>query len=240
MRIIIAELDTALGLFLKRGLTVEGHQVSWTDHYGEAWNLAEGGAPDLMVIDVATEPGMELMARAHQSYSRLALLALLRSNTVEDRVRCLDLGADDCITKPFSVQELTARCRALLRRQQRTEEIVLTHGSLTLNRIGRSMALDGEPVYLTTREFRLMEYLLQNAGRCCSRSELLTEVFQLGPDNATNVVDVYINYLRRKLSPGLDSPRIMTVRGAGYRLARAERAGMPARPLPVADLQVSV
>ena len=226
MRIVIAELDAALGLFLKKGLTTEGHHVSWTDHYGEAWMLTQSGAPDLMMIDVSTSDGADLLATVHKAQRRTALFALLRSNSVEDHVRCLDLGADDCIAKPFSFQELTARCRALLRRQERSEDVFLTHGDLTLNRLGRSVSMDGNPVNMTVKEFRLMEYLLQNAGRCCSRGELLTEVFQLAPNNATNVVDVYINYLRKKLSGGRNSPQIMTVRGAGYRLVRSEPAAM--------------
>ncbi len=226
MRIVIVELDAALGMFLKKGLTTEGHYVSWTDHYGEGWSLAESGAPDLMMIDVSTPGGVDLLATMHKAHRRVALFALLRSNAVEDRVRCLDAGADDCITKPFSFQELTARCRALLRRQERSEDVVLTHGDLTLNRICRSVSMDGQAVNMTVKEFRLLEYLLQNAGRCCSRGELLTEVFQLAPNNATNVVDVYINYLRKKLSNGESSPQIMTVRGAGYRLARSESPAM--------------
>ncbi len=226
MRIVIAELDAALGLFMKKGLSTEGHYVSWTDHYGEAWNLVGSGAPDLMVIDASTSEGMDLLATVHKAHRRVALFALLRLNAVEDRVRCLDLGADDCIVKPFSFQELTARCRALLRRQERSEDVVLTHGDLTLNRIGRSVSMDGHAISMTVKEVRLLEYLLQNAGRCCSRAELLTEVFQLAPNNATNVVDVYINYLRKKLSNERNSPQIMTVRGAGYRLAHFESPAM--------------
>lgn len=226
MRILIVEQDAALGLFLKKGLAMEGHDVRWTGSPGDASDFSERGAPDLMVIGTSAPGAMDLLAAVHQAQRRTAVLALTRSDSVEERVRCLDLGADDCMTKPFSFHELTARCRALLRRQERSEEIVLSQGTLSLNRISRSVYLAGQPVSLTAKEFRLLEFLLQNAGRCCSRTELLTDVFDLPSHNATNVVDVYINYLRKKLPCGTESPLITTVRGFGYRLARVSRAGM--------------
>ncbi len=226
MRIVVMETDAALGLFLKKGLTVEGHEVSWTDSAEKALEIAETAALDLLVLDASAQQGKALLATVHRLHRRTSVLTLIRRDTVDDRVECLDLGADDCMTKPFSFHELTARCRALLRRQARLGEgeVLLVHGSLTLNRISRSVSIADRPVGLTVKEFRLLEFLLQNAGRCCSRGELLTEVFQLAPENATNVVDVYINYLRKKLNFAEGSPRIVTVRGAGYCVARAERA----------------
>ena len=224
MRILIVEQDAALGLFLQKGLTLEGNDVRWTGSPREALDLAESQAPDLIVVNVSDEGGMDLLASVHQFHRRAAVLSLTHSDSVEDRVRCLDLGADDCMTKPFSFHELTARCRALLRRQERSGQIMLAQGSLALNRISRSVSLAGQAVILTAKEFRLLEYLLQNSGRCCSRTELLTEVFDLPARNARNVVDVYINYLRKKLSYGVEPAHITTVRGEGYCLARAHRA----------------
>ncbi|GAC1357574.1 MAG: response regulator transcription factor [Acidobacteriaceae bacterium] len=234
MRIIIVEQDAALGLFLKKGLAVEGHEVRWTSSCEEAVTIAESVAPDLVVLGVADEKDLELLQGLHAAHRRTAMLTLTRSTAVEDRVRCLNLGADDCMTKPFSFHELTARCRALLRRRERSGEITLTQGSLSLNRISRSASLAGRPVSLTTKEFRLLEFLLQNSGRCCSRTELLTEVFDLPAENATNVVDVYINYLRGKLSFAEEPPLIVTVRGAGYRMARTHHGIAPA---PVAHAE---
>lgn len=225
MRILILEQDAALGVYLKKGLTLEGHDVKWTGSPEELLEMAESGAPDLMVLDISAEGAIDLLA-VHQLQRQTAVLTLARSNAVEDRIRCLDLGADDCMGKPFSFHELMARCRALLRRQERSGQVVLVQGSLALNRISRSVSLAGQPVSFTVKEFRLLEFLLQNAGRCCSRSELLTEVFDLSAQNATNVVDVYINYLRKKLSFGVDLPVITTVRGAGYCLVRADRKGV--------------
>ena len=241
MRIIVVEQDAALGLFLRKGLAVEGHDVSWSDCPFQALDLVERSVPELIVLDVSTHRGMDLLGSLRQSHHRTAVLALTQGTAVEDRVRCLDLGADDCMVKPFSFQELTARCRALLRRQTRASEgeVLLAHGNLCLNRVSRSVSVAGRPVSLTVKEFRLREFLLQHAGRCCSRGELLTEVFQLPAENATNVVDVYINYLRKKLMSGEEAPRILTVRGSGYRLAREERVRLPPAPQAFEDLHVS-
>jgi DNA-binding response OmpR family regulator len=241
MRIIIVEQDAALGLFLRKGLAVEGHDVSWSDCPFQALDMVERSAPELIVLDVSTERGMDLLGSLRQSHHRVAVLALTQGTAIEDRVQCLDLGADDCMVKPFSFQELTARCRALLRRQTRASEgeVVLAHGTLCLNRVSRSVSVAGRLVSLTVKEFRLLEFLLQNAGRCCSRSELLTEVFHLPAVNATNVVDVYINYLRKKLTCGEETPQIVTVRGAGYRFAREERVRVQPMTQPMGDLHVS-
>ena len=241
MRIIIVEQDAALGLFLRKGLAVEGHDVSWSDCPFQALDMIERSVPELIVLDVSTERGMDLLGSLRQSHHRTAVLALTQGTAIEDRVRCLDLGADDCMVKPFSFQELTARCRALLRRQTRATEgeVILAHGSLCLNRVSRSVSVGGRPVSLTVKEFRLLEFLMQNAGRCCSRSELLAEVFHLPVVNATNVVDVYINYLRKKLTSAEETPQIVTVRGAGYRLAREERVRVQPVPQPMEDLYVS-
>ncbi len=220
MRIIIVEQDAALGVFLTKGLMMQGHDVKWTDGAEEALALAQAGAPNLMVIDVSSDSGTGLLATIHQRHRRTAVLTLTGCDSVQDRVRCLDLGADDCMTKPFSFHELAARCRAIFRRQERSGEIVMMHGELRLERISRSVSMADWPISLTAKEFRLLEYLLQNAGRCCSRSELMAQVFDLAPENGTNVVDVYINYLRKKLSVKGDFSGIRTVRGAGYRLDR--------------------
>ena len=238
MRIIVVEPDAALGLFLQKGLRVEGHEVFCTGQTGTAL-LQVGAEPvDLLVLDVSAQGGLELLETVHGLGTRMAVLALTANTSVEHRVQCLDRGADDCMTKPFSFQELTARCRALLRRLERLKEgeRMLTHDGLRLDRISRSASVDGRPVTLTTKEFKLLEFLLQHAGRCCSRSELLAEVFQLPSENATNVVDVYINYLRKKLSAAGGSTRIVTVRGAGYSLAQASSRAMGPIELNAHDL----
>ncbi len=238
MRILVVEPDPALGMFLKRGLAFDGNSVTWTDCSQDALAMAQATTPNLILLNVGAQDEVVLLTDLHRLYPRTSVLALAGRNTVEDRVRCLDLGADDCMTKPFNFHELTARCRALLRRQARTseEEVTLIHGGLRLNRISRATSLAGRSLSLTAKEFRLLEFLLQNAGRCCSRGELLKEVFQLSPDNATNVVDVYINYLRKKLTSTEETVRILTVRGAGYSLAAFKQVQIQS-PIPETAVQ---
>jgi DNA-binding response OmpR family regulator len=160
-----------------------------------------------------------------------AVLVLTGRSQVEERVRCLNLGADDCLLKPFSFHELTARCRALLRRKEQFADPVLRHGELELNRMERRVRMNGRAVELTVKEFSLLEFLMQRRGRCCGRSELLHEVWQMSPEAGTNVVDVYINYLRKKLgttqgeSEG-GAPLIETVRGEGYRMGSLKKTPM--------------
>jgi DNA-binding response OmpR family regulator len=150
------------------------------------------------------------------------VLVLTGRNNVDARVECLDLGADDCLLKPFSFFELTARCRALLRRREQFADPVLRYGDLRLNRIEHKVKRAGREIELTAKEFSLLEYLLLHRGECVSRSQLLAEVWQIDKETGTNVVDVYINYLRRKLDARepLDATTalIETVRGRGYRL----------------------
>ena len=161
---------------------------------------------------------MEVLAALEGNLASTSVLVLTGRNGVESRVNCLNLGADDCLIKPFSFNELTARCRALMRRRGQMTDATLRHGEVELNRMERTVRCAGRPADLTVKEFALLEYLMQARGRCCTRSELLREVWQMNPDTGTNVVDVYINYLRKKLH-GSGETVIDTVRGEGYRMA---------------------
>ena len=158
------------------------------------------------------------------------MLVLTGRNDLHARVQCLDLGADDCLLKPFSFYELTARCRALLRRRQQFADPVLRHGDLELHRIEHKVMRAGRSIDLTAKEFSLLEFLMLHRGESVSRSQLLTEVWQMPTETGTNVVDVYINYLRRKLDAGevhdLHNGLIETVRGSGYRLGGLGRKPM--------------
>ena len=233
MQVLIAEDDAALGLFLQKGLKLEGHEVMWVGDGVTALEHARVLRPDLMVLDLSLPrmDGMDVLAEMNGLFDGTAVLVLTGRSQVEERVRCLNLGADDCLLKPFSFHELTARCRALLRRKEQFADPVLRHGDLELNRMERRVRHNGRAVELTVKEFSLLEFLMQRRGRCCGRSELLREVWQMSPEAGTNVVDVYINYLRKKLgttqseSEG-SAPLIETVRGEGYRMGAVKKMAM--------------
>ena len=234
MRVLVVEDDAALGLFLQRGLRLEGHEVTWVGDGEQALRDARENRPDLIVLDLSLpkKDGTEVLEEMHGHFDGTAVLVLTGRSNVEERIRCLNLGADDCLLKPFSFHELTARCRALLRRRETFADPVLRHGVLELNRMERKVAYQGRGVELTVKEFSLLEVLMQRRGQCCSRVELLREVWQMSPDAGTNVVDVYINYLRKKLGaaapPGeLLLPMIETVRGEGYRMSSLKKPASP-------------
>ena len=222
MRVLIVEDEQALGVLLKRGLETEGHQADWVADGEAALAYCKANCPDLMLLDLSLPKldGMEVLAELQGLQIEMAVMVLTGRSDLEARVQCLELGADDCLLKPFSFSELTARCRALLRREKRRRahvaDTVLRHGDLELHRAERWVSRGGKPVVLTTREFALLEYLLLHAGECISRDRLLAEVWQTNEPTGTNIVDVYVNYVRRKVDTGAEL--IKTVRGFGYRL----------------------
>jgi len=230
MRVLIVEDDAALGSFLQKGLQMEGHDVVWLGDGEAALEYAASERPDLMVLDLGLpkRDGVEVLEAMQGLYGGMAVIVLTGRAQVMERVRCLNLGADDILLKPFSLHELTARCRALLRRKEQFADPVLRSGDVELNRMDRKVSRAGRAIELTVKEFCLLEHLLQRRGRCCSRSELLREVWHMSPDAGTNVVDVYVNYLRKKLSDAQGAATnavIETVRGEGYRVGRAVHAG---------------
>jgi len=239
MRVLIAEDDVSLGLFLQKGLKLEGHEVAWVGDGEAALQQAETYQPDLLVLDLSLprKDGTEVLAEMRGRFDGTAVLVLTGRSQVEERIKCLNLGADDCLLKPFSFHELTARCRALLRRREQFADPVLRHGDVELNRMDRRVTRNGRVVELTVKEFSLLEFLLLRRGGCCSRSELLREVWQMSPDAGTNVVDVYVNYLRKKLGAASTEddagyPVIETVRGEGYQMGGARKMASRASEYP--------
>lgn len=224
MRVLVVEDDCSLGAFLRKGMELEGHRVEWVEDGEAALIRASESHPDLILLDLSLpkRDGMEVLAELRARHDDAAVLVLTGRNDLHARVQCLDLGADDCLLKPFSYFELTARCRALLRRRQQFADPVLRHGDLELHRIEHKVTRAGLAIGLTAKEFALLEFLLLHRGECVSRSQLLAEVWQMSTETGTNIVDVYINYLRRKVDVGAGNDSraglIETVRGAGYRL----------------------
>ncbi len=217
MRLLIAEDDKALGTFLSRGLEADGHRVR------VAWDGAAAVAafredlPDLTILDLnlPVKDGEQVLEEVRLVDGSLPVLILTARQEVETRVRCLDRGADDLMTKPFSLHELRARCRALLRRK-REARLVLRALDLELDRMNHTAQRGDEQISLTNKEFALLEHLMLNRGQCVSRVELLETVWKMEPAQTTNIVDVYVNYLRRKLKDPTPGHLIRTVRGQGY------------------------
>ena len=250
MRVLIVEDDVALGLFLAKGLKLEGHEVELATDGQSGLDLALERRPDLMLLDLSLpqKDGIQVLEAMQGQLASTSVLVLTGRNGLEDRVRCLNLGADDCLLKPFSFSELTARCRALLRRRVQYADPILRIGGVELNRMDRTVRRDGRPVELTTKEFALLEYLMQARGRTCLRTDLLRDVWQASPAAGTNVVDVYVNYLRKKLGavrPQLHADMfgpdrvIETVRGEGYAMTSGQH-GLPAEIPAAMVLQASL
>jgi len=196
MRILVAEDDEALAAFVKKGLEAEHHAVDVSRDGEQALGLALGFDYDLVILDLMLPrlDGMVILQGIRTKKEYLPILILTARQRVEDRVRCLDAGADDYVTKPFSFAELSARVRALLRRGRLPAESILRVEDLHLDRIQRKVSRGGKPIELTSKEFALLEYLMRNAGRRVTRTMIIEHVWNATFDSTTNLVDVYINY----------------------------------------------
>jgi len=221
MRILIAEDDKPVASFIQKGLEAEQYAVDLSQDGDEAQFMVGQFDYDLMLLDLTLPrlDGLEVLRHVRQTRPSLPVLILTARNRVEDRVKGLDLGADDYLTKPFSFTELSARVRALLRRAAVPAEVMLRLDDLELNRIERVVKRAGKPIVLTPKEFALLEYLMRNAGRCVTRAMIIEHVWNLSFDTMTNVVDVYINYLRKKVDQEFERKLIHTVRGVGYQIS---------------------
>jgi DNA-binding response OmpR family regulator len=217
MKFLIAEDDKALGTFLTRGLEADGHRVRVAADGAAAVAAFREDLPDLTILDLnlPVKDGEQVLEEVRLVDGNLPVLVLTARQEVETRVRCLDRGADDLMTKPFSLHELRARCRVLLRRR-REAKLVLRALDLELDRMNHTAHRGGEQISLTNKEFALLEHLMLNRGQCVSRVELLETVWKMEPAQTTNIVDVYVNYLRRKLKDPTPGQVIRTVRGQGY------------------------
>jgi heavy metal response regulator len=219
MRVLVVEDERKVASFIRQGLEEEGYAVEVAEDGASALDLVlEGTAYDLVVLDVMLprRDGFGVVRAMRQRGVQTPVLLLTARDTVTDRVTGLDLGADDYLTKPFAFDELLARVRALLRRGQGQRAPVLRVGSLSLDPATRKVMRGERRIELTAREHALLECFMRSAGRVLSRSVLSERVWGLDFDPGSNVVDVYVGYLRRKIdAPG--EPRLLhTIRGAGY------------------------
>jgi DNA-binding response OmpR family regulator len=221
MRVLIAEDEMALASFVRKGLEAEHYAVD-VSHDGEQARAMAGELDyDLLMLDLNLPrvDGVSILRHLRTRKPSMPILVLTSRNRVEDRVQCLDLGADDYMGKPFSYAELSARIRALLRRSHLPAASVLIIDDLKLDRVERKVERADKRIELTAKEFSLLEYLMLNAGRRVTRAMIIEHVWNLSFDTSTNVVDVYVNYLRRKVDDGFGNRLIHTVRGVGYELS---------------------
>ncbi len=219
MRILVVEDEKKVAGFIRQGLEEEGYAVDIATDGEEGLAMAVEGVQDLIILDIGLpkRDGLQVLKELRRKKSTVPVLLLTVRATIEDKVLGLDSGADDYLAKPFSFRELLARVRALLRRKTEGDPAVLKFGDLTLDPARHAVFRGGKRLELTSKEFALLEYFLRNPGRVLTRTMILEHIWDYDFDPGTNVVDVYVNYLRKKIDPGL----IQTVRGSGYML-RAE------------------
>jgi len=228
MRILIAESDIALGLFLESEFRNENYTVDLAADPNEVKALVRERHYDAAVLDLLlpSPEGLDTLRCVRAAQEPLPILILTTRGSADERVRVLDLGADDLVFKPFAFSELSARVRAMLRRGGHYPQTVLCVEDLELSRIEHSVKRGGRKIKLTPKEFALLEYLMRNSGQRVTRMEIIQHVWNLDFDTMTNVVDVYINYLRKKVDAQSEHKLIRTVRGVGYLLAaRSSQSG---------------
>jgi DNA-binding response OmpR family regulator len=229
MRILVAEDDAPLADFLRQRLVQEQFVVQLASDGIEAQRLAANQAFDLVILDLDLPgtAGLDVLRNIRSRKPDLPVMVVTGSSQVEERVRGLDAGADDYVGKPFVFAELAARIRAVLRRGNRRANAVLTVADLAVDRVNHTVQRAGHNIELSPKEFALLEYLMRHAGQPVTRTAIVEQVWKLNFDTMTNVVDVYINYLRRKVDTGYDHALIRTVRGVGYQICGNGANGQP-------------
>jgi two-component system, OmpR family, response regulator len=220
LRILIAEDDEIVADGLTRSLRDAGYAVDWVKTGLEADNALTASEFDLLILDLGLPriSGLDVLKRLRGRNSHLPVLILTAQDGVQNRVKGLDLGADDYLAKPFALAELEARVRALTRRGHAGAPTTLKHGKLAYDTVGKVAHLHGQPLELSARELALLEILMQRSGRMVSKEQLVDHLCEWGEEVSTNAIEVYIHRLRKKLELG--SVRILTVRGLGYCLEK--------------------
>ena len=220
MRMLIVEDDEALSLFLRKSFEAARYEADVAPDGDRARELVELNDYGLVILDLGLPKtdGLEILQHIRARSSTLPVVALTARREIEERVKTLDLGADDYVLKPFAFAELSARVRALLRRAHQPSDPVLRVEDLEFNRMERRVSRAGKEIDLTPKEIALLEYLMQHEGRCVTRTMIIENVWKMHSETVTNVVDVYINYLRKKIDDGCEPKLIQTVRGSGYRI----------------------
>jgi heavy metal response regulator len=220
MRILVVEDERRIAAFIKRGLEEERYAVDVAYDGEEALDWAAVANYDLIVLDVLLpkKDGIEVCRELRAQGNKVPILMLTARDAIEDRVQGLDSGADDYLVKPFAFQELLARIRALLRRSGEIKTPRLQVGDLVLDTLTHRASRGGQVIELTAREYALLEFLMRHPGQVLSRTQILEHVWNYDFFTTSNVVDVYIRYLRRKIDKDFEVKLLQTVRGVGYKI----------------------
>ena len=218
MRILIAEDDAPLATVIAQAFKSEGHVAEVACDGHDALQRMQKEEFDFLILDLNLPviSGSEVLKKVRSENPDVPILILTATDEVAERVTCLDAGADDYLTKPFSFSELSARIRAVLRRKNQPGQAYLKVADLELDYMQRTVHRGGRVIELTPKEFALLEYFMRNPGKRITRNMIIEHVWKLSPDTMTNVVDVYVNYLRKKIDEGAKVKLICTVRGVGY------------------------
>jgi heavy metal response regulator len=218
VRLLVVEDEKKVASFIKKGLEEEGYAVDIAPDGEEGLAMSLAQVHDLIILDIRLPKvdGLQVLKALRQEKVMTAVLLLTVRATIEDKVLGLDAGADDYLTKPFAFQELLARVRALLRRRKAADPTILQLADLSLDPARRTVSRGTERIDLTPREFALLDYLMRNPGRVLTRTMIAEHVWDYDFDTSTNVIDVYINYLRKKIDTGREPKLLHTVRGVGY------------------------
>jgi DNA-binding response OmpR family regulator len=224
MRVLIVEDDPKLAEFVARGLRAERFAVDVATDGVLGQSLLDTYSYDLLLLDLMLPrlSGSELLRWVRQRRSTLPVLVLTARDATEDKVKHFEAGADDYLTKPFDFAELVVRVRALLRRSPVERSDVLRIADLELNRQTQQVRRGGQPIDLTAKEYALLEYLMSNPGRAFSRAMIIEHVWDQSFEGLTNIVDVYVRYLRRKVDDAFALKLIQTIRGVGYAIRNSE------------------
>ncbi len=226
MKILVVEDDKKLGGFVRKGLEAQGFVVDFSADGNEGFTLATTRSYDALVLDIMLpgRDGLSILRNLRERHSSVPVILLTARSALNERLDGLNLGADDYLTKPFFIEELVARLHALLRRASGQQTSLLEHGDISVNLITREVKRAGENVELTAREFALLTCLMRSPGRTFTRAQICEQVWNYHFDPGTNLVDVYVQHLRKKLGSTPAEPVIETVRSVGYRIPGEKRA----------------
>lgn len=220
MKILVVEDEKKIASFVRKGLEAQGFVVDVSHHGDEGFTLATTQPYDAVVLDIMLpgKDGLSILRNLRERKNPLPVILLTARGELNERLEGLNLGADDYLTKPFHIEELIARLHAVTRRAGGNSQSILTVADLTLNLLTREVRRGAQPVELTTREFSLLEHLMRAPGRVLTRVEICERVWEYHFDPGTNLVDVYIQRIRKKVDGDFPAKLIETIRGVGYRM----------------------